>query len=581
MGKHLVRHGFMSDYTKRIYHGEADCGRDKVVRQRIEEYDNDAEKALEARNVCVALATDGFNLYGMVAAPYTCWPMFVIPLNLPPGVLLQRQNIFLSLIIPEHPGNNMSVYMEPLIDDLVHAWEERVWTYDRATRTNFKMHVWYQYSLHDLPAYGIFCGWCVHGKFPYPICKASLKFIWLTKGGKYSSFDKHRQFLPPDHPFRRDNKNFTKDVVVNDLAPQMMTLAAVRAQLDTPEVNNHEDGFVGYGEQHAWTQKSCLWNLPYFDDLLPHHIDAMHTEKNIAKAIFGTIMDIPDKKKDNVKARVDQARLCNRPKLDMVPPSADKSWRKPKADFVLTRAQGREVLEWFQTLMFHDGYAMNLKRGVNLATMRINRLKSQDYHIWLERLLPVMVRGYVPEHVWQVLVELSNFFRQLCAKELSWTVVAEMERIAPVLLCKLEKIFPPGFFNPMQHMILHLPYEARMGGPVQGLVFAEQEDPAYTWDHYVAAADVDDRDHRTFANKAERVKAELWDFYRCQEGFEARAASVTEQASKKLVKDMHYEAWVQAIIDFYDEFRKMKVTKEEARTMNLTKEEFMVVDTER
>lgn len=27
---------------------------------------------------------------------------------------------------------------------------------------------------------------------------------------------------------------------------------------------------------------------------------------------------------------------------------------------------------------------------------------------------------------------------------------------------------PAPFFNPMQHMILHLPYEARMGGPVHG-----------------------------------------------------------------------------------------------------------------
>ena len=80
-------------------------------------------------------------------------------------------------------------------------------------------------------------------------------------------------------------------------------------------------------------------------------------------------MDIPDKTKDNVKARVDQARLCNRPKLDMAPPGDRKSWRKPKADFVLTRAQRREVLEWFQTLMFPDGYAANLKRGVNLATL--------------------------------------------------------------------------------------------------------------------------------------------------------------------------------------------------------------------
>jgi hypothetical protein len=37
----------------------------------------------------------------------------------------------------------MGVYMEPLIDELVRAWEEGVWTYDRATKTNFRMHVWY------------------------------------------------------------------------------------------------------------------------------------------------------------------------------------------------------------------------------------------------------------------------------------------------------------------------------------------------------------------------------------------------------------------------------------------------------
>ena len=95
-------------------------------------------------------------------------------------------------------------------------------------------------------------------------------------------------------------------------------------------------------------------------------------------------------------------------------------------------------------------------------------MKSHDFHIWIERILPAMVRDYVPEHVWPALSELRYIFRQLCAKELSRTVVADLERLAPVLLCKLEKTFPPGFFNPMQHLILHLPYEARMGGPVQG-----------------------------------------------------------------------------------------------------------------
>ncbi|GKA45294.1 hypothetical protein Tco_0738090 [Tanacetum coccineum] len=37
----------------------------------------------------------------------------------------------------------------------------------------------------------------------------------------------------------------------------------------------------------------------------------------------------------------------------------------------------------------------------------------------------------------------------------------------PVILCKLERIFPPGFFDFMEHLPMHLPYEARVGGPVQ------------------------------------------------------------------------------------------------------------------
>jgi hypothetical protein len=36
-----------------------------------------------------------------------------------------------------------------------------------------------------------------------------------------------------------------------------------------------------------------------------------------------------------------------------------------------------------------------------------------------------------------------------------------------MLMCKLEKIFPLGFFNPMQHLLVHLTYEAKVCGLVQ------------------------------------------------------------------------------------------------------------------
>jgi hypothetical protein len=46
-----------------------------------------------------------------------------------------------------------------------------------------------------------------------------------------------------------------------------------------------------------------------------------------------------------------------------------------------------------------------------------------------------------------------------------------------VLLRKLEKIFPPGWFNPMQHLLVHLSYEAKIGGPQQ-----------YRWTYHIERA---------------------------------------------------------------------------------------------
>nr|GEV86446.1 hypothetical protein [Tanacetum cinerariifolium] len=42
-----------------------------------------------------------------------------------------------------------------------------------------------------------------------------------------------------------------------------------------------------------------------------------------------------------------------------------------------------------------------------------------------------------------------------------------MERNIMVTMCKLEKILPPGFFNHMEHLLVHLSYEARVDGPEQ------------------------------------------------------------------------------------------------------------------
>jgi hypothetical protein len=62
---------------------------------------------------------------------------------------------------------------------------------------------------------------------------------------------------------------------------------------------------------------------------------------------------------------------------------------------------------------------------------------------------------------------LSHFYRQLCAQEIKKEVMAKLEKEIPMLICILEKIFHLGWFNPMQHLLVHLPYEAKLGGPQQ------------------------------------------------------------------------------------------------------------------
>jgi hypothetical protein len=152
------------------------------------------DKAADARNVRIAIATDGFNPYGMSTANYSCWPVFVIPLNLPPRVLMTRKTMFLSLIIPgpDYLGKNLSVYMQSIVDDLNNSWHNGTLTYDRESKTNFYMKVWLQYTMHDMPGYALTCGWCTAGKWPCPVCRHRLEFLWLNLGGKYVAFDMNR-----------------------------------------------------------------------------------------------------------------------------------------------------------------------------------------------------------------------------------------------------------------------------------------------------------------------------------------------------------------------------------------------------
>ena len=85
----------------------------------------------------------------------------------------------------------------------------------------------------------------------------------------------------------------------------------------------------------------------------------------------------------------------------------------------------------------------------------------------MQQLIPLAIRKSLPKKVVEPLIELSNFFRQLCSKVNRASDLRHIQDRIVVTLCHLEKIFPPSFFDIMEHLPVHLAEEALIAGPVQ------------------------------------------------------------------------------------------------------------------
>jgi hypothetical protein len=76
--------------------------------------------------------------------------------------------------------------------------------------------------------------------------------------------------------------------------------------------------------------------------------------------------------------------------------------------------------------------------------------------------MSVMFRGYFKVDLWKMFTKLSYFYRQICANQVLKVIMQMLEKEIAVLVYKMETIFPPKWFNVMQHLLVYLPWEARV-----------------------------------------------------------------------------------------------------------------------
>ncbi|KAM3202599.1 hypothetical protein P3L10_030223 [Capsicum annuum] len=174
---------------------------------------------------------------------------------------------------------------------------------------------------------------------------------------------------------------------------------------------------------------------------------------------------IEGKTKDNLNARLDLKEMGIIKDLHLT--QRDGRWYYPTACYTLSSDEKSKVWTFLKKVKVSNGYSSNISRWVKLEDHKIYGLKSHDSHILLEQLLSFAIRGVVPNNIYDAITDLSIFFREICSKTLRIDVLDQLSAQIPITLSKLEKIFLPIFFYVMVHLVVHLPKEAKLAGPIQ------------------------------------------------------------------------------------------------------------------
>ena len=83
-----------------------------------------------------------------------------------------------------------------------------------------------------------------------------------------------------------------------------------------------------------------------------------------------------------------------------------------------------------------------------------------------QTLIPLAYHDLLLKGIWDALTKISHFFRDIWLSKLNVDYIERLETNITETICKIEMIFPLFFYS-IEHLPIHLPFEAKVGWPVQ------------------------------------------------------------------------------------------------------------------
>jgi hypothetical protein len=275
-----------------------------------------------------------------------------------------------------------------------------------------------------------------------------------------------------DYPHRKNKKSFygkTED----SPAPGSLTAKDILTKVNNLKVILGK----GKGSKQAPSSsmlknKSIFWDLPYWWFLdVCHALDGMHITKYVTEGLLGTLMEAKGKGKDSLNTRLDLKKLKVRPELhpELQP---DRTQKLPVASWTLEIEEKKKLLSFFHELKVPTGYCSNIRRLANMKDLKFN-MHLMKAHDIMTQLLPVAIRGVLPEKLRDPIIKLCSFFNTISHKVIDPATLDKLEKDMHRTMSRLEMHLPPTFFDISVHLISHLVQQIR----ALGLLFLHQMFP--------------------------------------------------------------------------------------------------------
>jgi hypothetical protein len=137
---------------------------------------------------------------------------------------------------------------------------------------------------------------------------------------------------------------------------------------------------------------------------------------------------------------------------------------KHVAPYVLRPEELQTFMNRLASLKVPTDYCGSL--GKHIMDKKLGLMKSHDWHVLMQQLMPLALRGLMDAHVRLSLMRLSRVYRNICAKVWDPIDLPTLREDVAITLSMLEWEFLGAFFDVMSHLTLHIVEELDICGPV-------------------------------------------------------------------------------------------------------------------